>query len=96
MSADFLDTVISFLDPAVAVTLIDVAEEDSASTTGIDPAEEAKRGRSSAGVERARALGRHVDWRVARGEAGPEIVRDRRRRQVRRHLHEPARRLSPG
>ena len=23
----------------------------------------------------ARALGRHVEWRVARGEAGPEIVR---------------------
>ncbi len=27
------------------------------------------------GVERARALGRNVEWRVARGEAGPEIVR---------------------
>ena len=26
-SADFLDTVVSFLDPAIAVTLIDVAEE---------------------------------------------------------------------
>ena len=29
LSADFLDTVVSFLDPAVAITLLDVAEEDS-------------------------------------------------------------------
>ena len=27
LSADFLDTVMSFLDPAIAVTLIDVAED---------------------------------------------------------------------
>ena len=28
LSADFLDTVMSFLDPAIAVTLIDVAEDE--------------------------------------------------------------------
>ena len=28
LSADFLDTVVSFLDPAIAVTLLDVAEDD--------------------------------------------------------------------
>ena len=73
LSADFLDTVVSFLDPAVSITLIDVAEEDSAHD-GIEPAEEAKE-IVQRGAERARALGRHVEWRVARGEAGPEIVR---------------------
>ena len=73
MSADFLDTVVSFLDPAVSITLLDVAEED-AEHEGIDPAEEARQ-IVQRGAERARALGRHVEWRVARGEAGPEIVR---------------------
>ena len=46
-------------------------------------------------VERARALGRIVDYRLAHGEAGPRDRPRRRRRQVRRDLHEPARRLSP-
>ena len=73
MSADFLDTVVSFLDPAVSITLLDVAEEDP-DQDGIDPVEEAKQ-IVERGAERARALGRHVEWRVARGEAGPEIVR---------------------
>ena len=73
LSADFLDTVVSFLDPAVSITLLDVAEEDSA-PDGIDPTEEAKQ-IVERGAERARALGRHVEWRVARGEPGPEIVR---------------------
>jgi amino acid transporter/nucleotide-binding universal stress UspA family protein len=71
LSADFLDTVMSFLDPAIAVTLIDVAEEQPEEG---DPIEEAKR-IVEQGVERARELGRTVDRRVARGEAGPEIVR---------------------
>src|SRR5208282_4683184 len=38
------------------------------------PTEEAKLV-AERGVERARALGRHVEWRVTRGEPGPEIVR---------------------
>src|SRR5262249_14412345 len=73
LSADFLDTVMSFIDPAIAVTLIDVVEDDS-SGDGIDRNEEAKDlvGRA---VDRARELGRNVDYRLARGEAGPEIVR---------------------
>ena len=73
LSADFLDTVVSFLDPAVAVTLIDVAEEDS-DHNGTDPIEEAKQV-VQRGAERACALGRHVEWLVARGDPGPEIVR---------------------
>ncbi len=73
LSADFLDTVLSFLDPAIAVTLIDVAE-NGAAQDGTDSTEEAKL-IVERGSERARALGRDVQWRVARGEAGPEIVR---------------------
>jgi amino acid transporter/nucleotide-binding universal stress UspA family protein len=72
LSADFLDTVLSFLDPAIAVTLIDVAE-NGAPTASADPTEEAKL-IVERGAERARALGRDVEWRVARGAAGPEIV----------------------
>jgi nucleotide-binding universal stress UspA family protein len=73
LSADFLDTVMSFLDPAIEVTLIDVAEEGD-SEKAIDVGEEARQV-VERGLERARALGREVHWRVARGEAGPEIVR---------------------
>jgi nucleotide-binding universal stress UspA family protein len=73
LSADFLDTVVSFLDPAVAITLIDVAE-DGSTENGSDPTEESNLV-AQRGAERARALGRTVEWRVARGEPGPEIVR---------------------
>jgi amino acid transporter/nucleotide-binding universal stress UspA family protein len=73
LSADFLDTVVSFLDPAIAITLIDVAENNGADQ-GHDPTGEARQV-VERGVERARALGRQVEWRVSRGEAGPEIVR---------------------
>jgi nucleotide-binding universal stress UspA family protein len=73
LSADFLDTVVSFLDPAIAVTLIDVAEAGSNEDSS-DPIEESKLV-AERGAERARALGRNVEWRVARGEPGPEIVR---------------------
>jgi amino acid transporter/nucleotide-binding universal stress UspA family protein len=73
LSADFLDTVMSFLDPAIKVTLIDVVEKDS-SGNGINGQEEARQ-IIERGIERARELGRSVDWRVAHGEAGPEIVR---------------------
>jgi len=73
LSADFLDTVVSFLDPAIEVTLIDVAE-DGSSDLGLEPTEEARQ-MLERGLERARALGRDVHCRVARGEAGPEIVR---------------------
>jgi amino acid transporter/nucleotide-binding universal stress UspA family protein len=73
LSADFLDTVVSFLDPAIEVTLLDVAE-DGPTANGHEPTEEAKLV-AERGVERARALGRNVEWRVVRGEPGPEIVR---------------------
>jgi amino acid transporter/nucleotide-binding universal stress UspA family protein len=73
LSADFLDTVVSFLDPAVAVTLLDVGEEDP-EHDGTDPIEDAKMV-VQRGAERASALGRHVEWRVARGDPGREIVR---------------------
>jgi nucleotide-binding universal stress UspA family protein len=62
----------SFLDPAIAVTLMDVAENGPKETHG--QIEEAERVVELA-AERARALGRAVECRVARGEAGPEIVR---------------------
>jgi nucleotide-binding universal stress UspA family protein len=73
LSADFLDTVMSFLDPAISVTVIDVIE-DGSSDAGIDSTAAANDviGRA---VERSRELGRIVDYRLARGEAGPEIVR---------------------
>jgi hypothetical protein len=74
LSADFLDTVISFLDPAIAVTLLNVAEVVPDGTSGDDTLVETRRVVLQ-GVERARELGRTVDHRVARGEAGPEIVR---------------------
>jgi amino acid transporter/nucleotide-binding universal stress UspA family protein len=74
LSADFLDTVLSFLDPAIAVTLIDVAEDQGEGPGNGDLLEEARRV-AQQGVERARELGRSVEYRVARGEPGPEIVR---------------------
>jgi amino acid transporter/nucleotide-binding universal stress UspA family protein len=73
LSADFLDTVMSFLDPAIEVTLIDVAE-NAQPQDGLDPDEQARQV-VERGIERARALGREVDYRIARGAAGPEIVR---------------------
>ena len=75
LSADFLDTVMSFLDPAIQVTLIDVAEEDPDGEGPADPIAEANEV-IERGVERARELGRIVDYKVARGQAGPEIVRE--------------------
>jgi amino acid transporter/nucleotide-binding universal stress UspA family protein len=75
LSADFLDTVMSFLDPAIEVTLIDVAEVDAdGEKTAADPTTEATEV-VMRGVERARELGRNVSYNVARGQAGPEIVR---------------------
>jgi amino acid transporter/nucleotide-binding universal stress UspA family protein len=73
LSADFLDTVMSFLDPAVKVTLIDVAEDDPDGVGPSDPATEAG-DVVMRGVERARELGREVTYRVVRGHAGQEIV----------------------
>ena len=74
LSADFLDTVVSFLDPAVVDHAARRRRGRLRPRTGLDPAEEAKL-IVQRGAERARALGRHVEWRVARGEPGPEIVR---------------------
>ena len=71
LSADFLDTVVSFLDPAISVTLIDVAEQGQFGGNSLEDA-----GRIvQQGVERARELGMVVDYQIARGEPGPEIVR---------------------
>jgi amino acid transporter/nucleotide-binding universal stress UspA family protein len=78
LSVDFLDTVLSFLDPAISVTLIDIAESRSSiSTPGVAAAqaEAAAREVVQRGVERARELGREVDALVAQGEPGPLIVR---------------------
>ncbi len=76
LSVDFLDTVLSFLDPAIAVTLIDIAETRSGpSTATLAPAEAAAREVIQRGVERARELGREVDSLVIQGDPGPLIVR---------------------
>ena len=69
LSADFLDTVLSFLDPGVAVTLIDIAEEGS----GIADARASEV--LQQGVERAREIGRKVQSVVVQGEPGPMIVK---------------------
>ncbi len=60
LSADFLDTVMSFLDPAISVTLIDVVEDESSEDGHRRPTEEAKTS-SSGACERARELGRNVE-----------------------------------
>ncbi len=67
LSCDFLDTVLSFLDPEIEVTLIDVSERQAEGET--DAADVIRRG-----VERAQELGRVVDSIVVRGEPGPLIV----------------------
>jgi amino acid transporter/nucleotide-binding universal stress UspA family protein len=72
LSADFLDTVMSFLDPAIDMTLLDVAEDENPS--GGDPLDAARRVVQQ-GVERALEVGRVAEYRVARGEPGREIVR---------------------
>jgi amino acid transporter/nucleotide-binding universal stress UspA family protein len=67
LSADFLDTVLSFLDPSIAVTLIDVAESGRAEDEILDTIRQ--------GVNRAQELGRAVEHRVLQGEPGPMIVK---------------------
>jgi amino acid transporter/nucleotide-binding universal stress UspA family protein len=71
LSVDFLDTVLSFLDPAVAVTLIDVAEGALPGTKPEDVAHDV----ITAGIARARELGRSVESLVAEGDPGPQIVK---------------------
>ena len=72
LSADFLDTVLSFLDPQIEVTLIDVIERGDRS--GVHAPDSAHR-LVQQGVERAAELGRSVEFRVVTGEPGPEIVK---------------------
>jgi amino acid transporter len=69
LSADFLDTVLSFLDPGVEVTLIDVSERrgPEADAEALDVIRR--------GTERAGELGRKVDSVVVEGEPGPMIVK---------------------
>src|SRR5947209_13890658 len=75
LSADFLDTVMSFLDPAIEGTLIGVAAPAAdGEKAPFDPTREANEV-VMRGVERARELGRNVKYLVARGQAGPAIVR---------------------
>ena len=69
LSADFLDTVLSFLDPAIKITLIDISE-DAGSEGDAHASDVVKQG-----VERARELGRNVDSVMVRGEPGPLIVK---------------------
>jgi amino acid transporter/nucleotide-binding universal stress UspA family protein len=69
LSVDFLDTVLSFLDPDVSVTLIDISEDQG--VEGEMAAAEVIR----QGVEHARELGRVVNAVVVRGEPGPMIVK---------------------
>ena len=71
LSADFLDTVVSFLDPAISVTLIDVAEAGQFGGNSLEDAERIVQ----QGVERALELGFVVEYKIARGEPGPEIVK---------------------
>jgi amino acid transporter/nucleotide-binding universal stress UspA family protein len=74
LSADFLDTVMSFIDPAIKVTLIDVAETAVDDEHPGDPVAEANEV-ILRGVERARELGRNVTYKLASGQPGHEIVR---------------------
>ena len=69
LSADFLDTVLSFIDPSISVTLIDVCEESDAAS------EAHVREVTRKGVERAKELGRTVDHVIAKGDAGSLIVK---------------------
>ncbi len=71
LSADFLDTVLSFLDPSIEATLISVQEEGESDPHDNAAMDEVAR----KGVERARELGRRVESLVVRGEAGPKIVK---------------------
>ena len=76
LSADFLDTVMSFLAPAVSVTLFYVEESNAEDGDG-PPKEDAEAIRIiERGVDRARELGRRVTHKAARGNAGEEIVRE--------------------
>lgn len=65
LSADFLDTVLSFLDPAIEVSLIHVLENGSL---------EAAKTIAAQAVDRALELGKHVHSSVISGDPGPEIV----------------------
>src|SRR5512135_481298 len=67
LSADFLDTVLSFLDPSIAVTLIDVAEDGRDEGEMLDVVRQ--------GMARAEELGHAVEHRVVSGEPGPMIVK---------------------
>ncbi len=67
LSADFFDTVLSFLDPSIAVTLIDVAEDGRGDDEVL--------GTLQQGVNRAQELGRAVEYRALQGEPGPMIVK---------------------
>lgn len=69
LSADFLDTVLSFLDPGIAITLIDISEDNG--PEGEPRTLEVVK----AGVERAREIGRTVDSIVVRGEPGAVLVK---------------------
>jgi amino acid transporter/nucleotide-binding universal stress UspA family protein len=74
LSVDFLDTVLSYLDPAIGVTLIDVAEPRPGAPVTASAEAEARE-ILERGVERARELGREVESLVVVGDPGPQIVR---------------------
>ena len=94
LSVDFLDTVLSFLDPAIAVTLIDIAETRSGpSTASLDPRRGGGTGGHPAGRRARPRAGPRGRLPGGPGRARPVDRADGPRRQVRRHLPEPARRL---
>jgi amino acid transporter/nucleotide-binding universal stress UspA family protein len=70
LSSDFLDTVMSFLDPAVEVTLMYISESEG----GDVEAEIEGRRIVERGADRARELGRRVTFKLGFGEAGEAIV----------------------
>ena len=77
LSADFLDTVMSFLDPAIEVTLIDVAEEDPDGELADPPGR--PEASSSAGSSGPASL------------AAPSPTRSSAARRVRRSFARPSR-----
>jgi nucleotide-binding universal stress UspA family protein len=74
LSMDFLDTVLSFLDPDVSIILVNVAEPEMIQTASINGVSQAEK-IALEGVMRAQELGRQIRHRTAQGEAGEQIVR---------------------
>ncbi len=68
LSTDFFDTVLSFLDHGVKVTLIDISESGTEGESQVTEV-------IQRGIEHAREVGREVESIVLKGEPGPMIVK---------------------